>query len=467
MERCPNCGASIRAGARFCTACGYRLIQPDAPTPTPSATPVASQTADTVGTTGPSGQNNVGHTPGTGTGTGTGASPAGPSNGADGDTDEASTTYADDFPASVDSDDPTSEPAVTSPAEPALAGNSPESSSEPSAGSSSVGFWDAARGMADEPAGTDAAGDDERSRAENTGDTAQTGSDSDDPIGSMATDEREPAVSGEAEPSRASGAAPHPRCSAAGTGIELSAVPLPAATNDGVWTASDSATPTSETGAVADDVVIESTVVRESSWPEAEGATSTGSEAEATARSNDAVELSFPDVVASPAEDDGAGTDAGTDVDWEPWGDGGADHAAGSTGSMDEATGQHAVPTSNATSTPVDGVERARQLLEELRATLDALPSTAEPAADPEATVAAGMVQQVEQLLDAWSGAGIDTERLEDLQRLAEDLEGRDYDIRALQRFSQERNLIQDLARGFEQQQDLIRQIRGVLNRTD
>ena len=28
MERCPNCGASVRVGARFCTACGHRLTNP-------------------------------------------------------------------------------------------------------------------------------------------------------------------------------------------------------------------------------------------------------------------------------------------------------------------------------------------------------------------------------------------------------------------------------------------------------
>lgn len=29
MERCPNCGATVREGARFCTACGFRMIGAD------------------------------------------------------------------------------------------------------------------------------------------------------------------------------------------------------------------------------------------------------------------------------------------------------------------------------------------------------------------------------------------------------------------------------------------------------
>jgi hypothetical protein len=39
MERCPNCGQLGRSGARFCTICGYRLADDDAPEPSPDTAP--------------------------------------------------------------------------------------------------------------------------------------------------------------------------------------------------------------------------------------------------------------------------------------------------------------------------------------------------------------------------------------------------------------------------------------------
>src|SRR6266511_1952003 len=33
MEQCPNCGSTVRIGAKFCTTCGFRLPEPAAPEP--------------------------------------------------------------------------------------------------------------------------------------------------------------------------------------------------------------------------------------------------------------------------------------------------------------------------------------------------------------------------------------------------------------------------------------------------
>lgn len=68
MERCPNCGASMRTGARFCTACGYRLTAPagepategDTESPHPTDEPVA----DAVVTSEPTGNPRWGETTG-------------------------------------------------------------------------------------------------------------------------------------------------------------------------------------------------------------------------------------------------------------------------------------------------------------------------------------------------------------------------------------------------------------------
>lgn len=47
MDRCPNCGSTIRIGAKFCTSCGFRLpeSEPDAAPAVPSRSPFATTTA--------------------------------------------------------------------------------------------------------------------------------------------------------------------------------------------------------------------------------------------------------------------------------------------------------------------------------------------------------------------------------------------------------------------------------------
>ncbi|HLU34725.1 MAG TPA: zinc-ribbon domain-containing protein [Thermomicrobiales bacterium] len=50
MEKCPNCGAAVRPGAKFCTSCGTRLPEtpaPSSPTPT-QETPAATGSTQTA-----------------------------------------------------------------------------------------------------------------------------------------------------------------------------------------------------------------------------------------------------------------------------------------------------------------------------------------------------------------------------------------------------------------------------------
>ena len=53
MERCPNCGAPVRVGARFCTSCGYRLTptDSDAAPPAPAVAGAGTGSADRPETT--------------------------------------------------------------------------------------------------------------------------------------------------------------------------------------------------------------------------------------------------------------------------------------------------------------------------------------------------------------------------------------------------------------------------------
>lgn len=48
MDRCPNCGAQIRSGARFCTTCGYRLSDAESASGPEPATEPAATTAPTT-----------------------------------------------------------------------------------------------------------------------------------------------------------------------------------------------------------------------------------------------------------------------------------------------------------------------------------------------------------------------------------------------------------------------------------
>ena len=45
MELCPNCGAAVRSGARFCTACGNRLTPSGGEPPVATGEPEANHEA--------------------------------------------------------------------------------------------------------------------------------------------------------------------------------------------------------------------------------------------------------------------------------------------------------------------------------------------------------------------------------------------------------------------------------------
>ncbi len=99
MEKCPNCGAAVRSGAKFCTSCGTRLIDPSttatAPgTPAPAeetqiAAPAVQPEADTTATS-------EGETSGTFAGWGSSGSGWGTTEG-------STSTPADRFGAALDS----------------------------------------------------------------------------------------------------------------------------------------------------------------------------------------------------------------------------------------------------------------------------------------------------------------------------------------------------------------------------
>ena len=58
MTRCPNCGSTVRAGAKFCTTCGFRLPAPPADTPEPasSRSPFDITSSSSVAARWPSGE---------------------------------------------------------------------------------------------------------------------------------------------------------------------------------------------------------------------------------------------------------------------------------------------------------------------------------------------------------------------------------------------------------------------------
>lgn len=495
MERCPNCGASVRTGAHFCTACGYRLVQADISSPAAPPSPVDTRSSTDPETSSPIQWSDAtlgeDSTPSVGTGTET--SDAGLNGDGQSRVESWPSATADHSPVAANSD--ASTPAQSLQAEPIdVHDDGPAKQHE-----------DAPDGYGTEPS-LDAPPDADPTEAvapaapdptlytnsvshvAASNDHAQPDGNDDDSrqadVPSVSDLRSQEPVDRGAQPSSdeiASAGDESPP--AFGTEPITLSTPSP----DG--TLADPTDPVSSERqlAVQDDVVIDSTVVHESSWPadhvRAGSGSSTDDSQLARSVSNDG--LAIPPIEKRPVDDDtlddtpsqsDQGADvtpnaSGMDADWEPWGTGVIDVPQTTTAQTDAVADDSTSPDANRTAasgpeTPT-GIDRARELLDELQTTFASLAVPAEPAVDPEAVRAVGLVDQVEQLLDTYSGAGIDAEQMAELQRLAEDLEGRDYDIRALQRFSRERGLILELVQGFQQQQDLLRQISAIVDRTN
>ncbi len=159
----------------------------------------------------------------------------------------------------------------------------------------------------------------------------------------------------------------------------------------------------------------------------------------------------------------------GMDSEWEPWGAGGTAlderGSAGTNSTVSEDLTTAGIHDQGDADTASSGLARARVLLNELQTIMATIEKPADqPPIDPAAQASVESMAQLGQLLDGFPNSTLEPERLGELTLLAEDLSGRDYDIRALQRFAQERELILELTAGFEQQRDLLEQIRSILS---
>jgi hypothetical protein len=484
MERCPNCGASIRTGARFCTACGFRLTQPEASEVAAAPAGVPAESSPSHGSTSGIQWNETGRT-------GVAAETSRPDlpdqDGGDvvsKDADAVLAGAADDFPASPNSDDPTLRtPQMGRPAEVDLAQVSSLPEEDRVATGPGPGVEAGRDGTAEGTARGTTIGDDldVTPPAGVTGEGQFAGADGDDPATAAPAQETDDPT---LEKSPLVG--PEGETSSADDGARTTERSAPTDGASGGWTIT---VPAGGTTAEQDDVVIGSTVVRESSWPASEIQDVPESDLGTVDRSRLDDDLSFPNV-ANPATDITSNGDdhqlaepiesdrnpgerpedppgPGKDVDWEPWGGGSVDESdrrTGTTSAVDDISSPlRANPSPYDEGSESTGFDRAQALLDELQSTFATLSVPREPEVDPGATHAMDQVDQVGQLLETWSGAPVDADRLAELKGLASDLEDRDYDIRALQRFSQERELILELAQLVEQQQDLIQQIRSTL----
>ncbi len=497
MERCPNCGASIRTGARFCTACGFRLLQPaDTASVVPSVddTPVA--VADRSSDASPS------LTP-----------KLAPASVDDNYAPDHAETNQFDSSRSPDGE-PTSlgtEP-DEHPDETAAFGEAGSTISEHTEASLDPMSDREQTSLRAEDATGSVMVNDERSNLESpeTTEVAEPPAGSfDDPAAELASAAAfsYPDADAIAESAdQASGASPS-RLAPTASDNETDTDDNPR--NE--LTDSSTTSPTGSTGSddrmasnqeepVAapwqDDVVVETSFIGEKDYPGFYNVdTGFPSDSDSTGQVADPEmahsQMAHPhmDGQADPVDDDSlvhpndigshsaaddkekeSETPSGRDEDYEPWGNAGLHDAGSPANRGGEANG---LPIDQDVLVPADqqqdsegitGLARAQMLLEQLRSTIDSLAETpSEPATGPTDQRASFSVDEIGQILDGFPSPAVDADRLAEVTRLAEDLPGRDYDIRALQTFAQERNTILSLAMEVQQLRDVIDQIRSVL----
>ena len=486
MERCPNCGASIRAGARFCTACGFRLEPAVTSSPVERTSPPTDSgdagrtlmTADAPTTVAPDdlvdgsvhdshGGGSLGGAPADDAGSGAraavaGAALGGTAAGSVPDRDLAGWGGSEADTGPDVSDDHDAESSATTDDDSLRQNVSPGSA--PHSENAGHGAETAVDDLDESVLGTDDAALADR------GEVAD---------GALTSDSRGvvdgwPAPSVSSPPSESGGDA-----SGASPGTEAGAV---RESSDDWWTTLGEGEERAGSDN-RDDVVIGSTVVGESSWPTERAdpskpvrftpvlATDAAAGEAGGASAPAAMDVEAP--VDAPSDQSPSG--AGRDSEYEPWGTGtevtGAPSDHGQLAYF-PGVAQSAGPQSGdrqplAPDGAEDPLQRARRLLEELQQTVDSLMSPPEPSGtEPASSGPADALAEASQLVEAFGEPAVDDQRLTELQRLSSDLEGRDYDIRALQRFAREGDLILELVTGYRQQQDLIAQLREVLSGT-
>ncbi len=485
MERCPNCGASIRTGARFCTACGFRLVQTaDASAvPEPVATVLDPSPSEAVEQP----ERIVWHRE---------------------QPDATSTAERSDAVASPDSS-----PVIATP--PSADKESGADIAHPSSESGSSS-WSAepdnedlnlrptgmveAENVRDRPDHVEV--DDRSSDAPATMNAqAETiASDFAQSPGPVPTDHQHDSVAASVEQTEhgdggSDGAPP----SADGTRAQesdddrtrdpMSSLQVDDGDQEATGVSSpweSSSAESSDAPQVRDDVVPGTTFVHESAQPgyydeAGERASLTGDITQAPDGAGQTVDVegSNPQVP-SPGTGSNTSSDAeavltedqsgGMDFDWEPWGGGTAPAEPTSAGTGTTISSMSSDPTTEAShdhgdaETASSRLARARMLLDELSTIMATIEEpVVQPAVDPASRAAVESIAELGQLLDGFPYPTLDPDRVGELSQLAEDLSGRDYDIRALQRFARERDLILELTVGFEQQRDLLDQIRSIL----